>query len=180
MITGTKINLRALEPSDIDLMYSWENDQSIWPVSGTIAPFSRHTMEQFISSAHQDIFTTRQLRLAIDKKKKTGLLAETVGYIDLFDFDPSHMRAGVGILIGKNESRRKGFALESLTLLSTYAFTVLHMHQLYCHIHVNNEPSIRLFSAAGYKLSGELIDWTLINGSWVNVYLMQKICNTIS
>ena len=147
MIQGKKILLRSLETADINLMYEWENDTSIWPVSGTLTPFSRYTMEQFVKLAHQDIYTSRQLRLAIDRKINDQN-TETVGYIDLFDFEPAHMRAGVGILIAKKDFRRKGFALESLQLLSGYAFNILHLHQLYCHVHVNNEASIRLFSSA--------------------------------
>jgi diamine N-acetyltransferase len=173
MISGKNILLRALEPSDISLMYEWENNPEIWPVSGTLAPFSRHTMEQFVNGATQDIYANKQLRLAIDKKSKSS--PPTIGYLDLFDFDPPNRRAGVGILIARQEDRRQGFALESLDLLTNYAFNVLHLHQLYCHVHVNNEPSIRLFSAAGYKCNGELADWTLSNGSWVGVYVMQKI-----
>jgi diamine N-acetyltransferase len=175
MINGKNIVLRALEPSDIDLMYAWENDSDIWPVSGTLTPFSRHTLEQFVNVAHQDIYTNKQLRLAIETKHADKKQNRTIGYLDLFEFDPAHLRAGVGILIADKESRRKGFALESLNLLSGYAFKVLHLHQLYCHIHVNNEPSIRLFSAAGFKCNGEFTDWTLSNGSWVNVYFMQKV-----
>lgn len=175
MLSGTKIHLRALEPYDIDLMYQWENDRSVWPVSGTLVPFSRHTMEQFVKMSHQDIYTNKQLRLAIDQKTHIQETKNTVGYIDLYDFDPSHRRAGVGILIGSIESRRKGLALESLQLLSDYAFKVLHLHQLYCHIHVNNEASIRLFSSAGFVCTGELKDWTLVNGSWINVFIMQKV-----
>jgi diamine N-acetyltransferase len=175
MIPGKNIYLRAVETSDIELMYEFENDVSNWPVSGTLTPFSRRSMEQFVETAHQDIYTNRQLRLAIVSRNENGMSGETVGYVDLFDFEPSHHRAGVGILIGRPEKRRKGFALETLNILAQYAFTVLHLHQLYCHIHVDNEASIRLFSAAGFKLSGELHDWTLINGSWVNVYLMQKL-----
>ncbi|MDQ3050336.1 MAG: GNAT family N-acetyltransferase [Bacteroidota bacterium] len=175
MINGKNISLRALEPSDINLMYAWENDTDIWPVSGTLTPFSRHTMEQFVKVAHHDIYTNKQLRLAIQKKINGGIQGETIGFIDLFDFEPAHLRAGVGILIANKENRRKGFALESLNLLSNYSFRVLHLHQLYCHVHVNNEPSIRLFSSAGYKCNGELADWTLSNGSWVNVYIMQKV-----
>jgi diamine N-acetyltransferase len=174
MIPGKKVNLRALEPSDIQRMYEWENDVNIWPVSGTLTPFSRHTMEQFVTMAHHDIYTNKQLRMAIDRRVTESRIS-TVGYIDIFDFEPAHMRAGVGILIGDVASRRKGIALESLHLLSRYAFNILHLHQLYCHIHVDNEPSIRLFSAAGYKCAGELADWTLTNGSWVNVYIMQKL-----
>ena len=175
MINGKNIALRALEPSDIDLMYQWENDTDIWPVSGTLTPFSRHTMEQFVKVAHQDIYTNKQLRLAIEMKTGSGSKKQTIGYIDLFDFDPAHLRAGVGILVADKQNRRKGYALEALKMLSDYAFNVLHLHQLYCHIHVNNEPSIRLFSSAGYKCNGELADWTLRNGSWVNVYFMQKV-----
>ncbi len=175
MIPGKNIQLRALEPSDIHMMYEWENDQNVWPVSGTLVPFSKNTMEQFVKMAHQDIYTNKQLRLAIDKKSADQIPTETVGYIDLFDFEPAHRRAGVGILIGNISARRQGIALESLNLMSEYAFNILHLHQLYCHIHVNNEASIRLFSAAGYSCNGELKDWTLNNGSWTNVYFMQKI-----
>ena len=40
-IEGRTIRLRAVEPGDVDLMYEWENDCDIWPVSGTTEPFSR-------------------------------------------------------------------------------------------------------------------------------------------
>jgi diamine N-acetyltransferase len=175
MINGKSITLRALEPSDIDRMYQWENDTSIWEVSGTLAPFARYTMEQFVRAANQDIFTNRQLRLAVDLRLDTDPNPVTIGYVDLFEFDPSHMRAGVGILIGDTSYRRQGLGLETLNLLAHYAFTVLNIHQLFCHIHVNNEASIRLFSAAGYALAGELRDWTLRNGNWLNVFVMQKL-----
>jgi diamine N-acetyltransferase len=175
MITGKKIFLRAIEPTDVGLMYRWENDLTIWPVSGTLTPFSRTTVEQFVNMAHQDIYTNKQLRLAIDKFMGDENPPVTVGFIDLFDFEPAHMRAGVGILIGDKESRRQGLAAEALELMTMYAFKILHLHQLYCHIHVDNEASIRLFSAGGYACTGELTDWTLNNGSWTNVYFMQRI-----
>ena len=47
-IEGRTIRLRAVEPGDVDLMYEWENDYDIWPVSGTTEPFSRHQLERFV------------------------------------------------------------------------------------------------------------------------------------
>jgi len=44
MLRGENINLRALEPSDLDVLYNWENDTSIWKVSQTIAPFSKNIL----------------------------------------------------------------------------------------------------------------------------------------
>ena len=40
-IEGRTIRLRAVEPGDVDLMYEWENDYDIWPVSGTTRNRSR-------------------------------------------------------------------------------------------------------------------------------------------
>ena len=38
------IILRALEPEDVELLYTWENDHLIWQVSNTLIPFSRGAM----------------------------------------------------------------------------------------------------------------------------------------
>ena len=57
-IEGRTIRLRAVEPGDVDLMYEWENDCDIWPVSGTTEPFSRHQLERFVER-HQDRKSTR-------------------------------------------------------------------------------------------------------------------------
>ena len=75
-IEGRTIRLRAVEPGDVDLMYEWENDCDIWPVSGTTEPFSRHQLERFVER-HQDIvgvLCDGQLRLIIET-----LLSSTAG-----------------------------------------------------------------------------------------------------
>src|ERR1043166_7160915 len=97
------ISLRALEPSDIDLLYQWENDTDSWLVSNTTTPFSRFVLEQYIATAHLDIYTSKQLRLMVCNPEN-----KAVGCIDLFDFEPLHLRAGIGILIADVTERRKG------------------------------------------------------------------------
>ena len=175
MISGNKVKLRAIEPHDIDLMYQWENDLNIWSVSGTTTPFSKQMMKDFIENSNHDIYTNKQLRLAIDLMESDPDRNPTIGYIDLYDFEPTHRRAGVGILIADQESRRQGFGLEAINLLCEYAFNIIHLHQLFCNIQVDNDASIRLFSSAGFNRNGELEDWTFNNGAWVNVYFMQKV-----
>lgn len=43
MITlkGESVYLRALEPEDLEFIYTIENDQNIWEVSNTQTPYSR-------------------------------------------------------------------------------------------------------------------------------------------
>ena len=93
MLKGENLSMRALEPSDLELLYEWENDSSIWKVSQTLTPYSKHILSKFLENAHLDIFTTKQLRLMI---VKDGL---SIGTIELFDYDPVNSRAGLGILI---------------------------------------------------------------------------------
>ena len=173
MIRGTSVILRALEPHDVNLMMIYENDTEVWPESGTLSPYSRYTLEQFYQSATHDIFITRQLRLAIELISETPQPGRTIGFIDLFEFDPLHRTAGVGILIGDIAERKKGFAYESLMLLTRYSFDVLNMHQLYCHIENSNQASLRLFSKAGFNACGVMRDWIVYNESWHDVTMMQ-------
>jgi diamine N-acetyltransferase len=175
MINGKKVRLRAIEPHDLELLYKWENNTEIWPVSGTLTPFSRKVMQEFIANSREDIYSAKQLRLAIDLNGWDGTDEKTIGYIDLYDFDPSNRRAGVGILVGDLTSRRQGHGLEALKLLCDYSFEILQLHQLFCNIHANNQASLRLFESAGFSCNAELKDWALDKGSWINVMVLQKI-----
>ena len=59
------VNLRALEPTDIDLLYQWENDTSLWTVTDTMAPYSRKLIWQYLNQFDGDVFQTCQLRLMV-------------------------------------------------------------------------------------------------------------------
>lgn len=167
------IILRALEPEDIDLLMLWENDPEIWSYSNTLAPFSRHILKKYIESAANDIYQNKQLRLMIDVQDEED--RKTIGCIDLFDFDPYHLRAGVGILIAEMHNRNKGFGRKSLNLLKDYAFRHLQLHQLYCNIGVSNTVSIRLFESSGFVKSGVKKDWNRTSGGYEDEYFLQCI-----
>jgi len=169
------IKLRAPEPSDLDLLYNWENDEGVWYLSNTLTPFSRDVLKRYLDNAHQDIFQARQLRLMIDIKGNNDDHDKTIGAIDLFNFEPYHLRAGVGILIGDREIRGKGFGSQALELLVNYAFSYLGLHQLYCNIFVENDTSLKLFKSNGFKIIAEKKDWIREGSSWHSEYLLQLI-----
>lgn len=170
LLENERIILRALEPEDLDVLYRWENDASLWQHGNTLTPFSRYVLKEYIASAHQDIYTTGQLRLMI-QSRQTG---EAVGTIDLFDVDPHHRRCGIGVLVDQ-AYRRKGYAGEALSLALTYAFTFLKLKQVYAHVPLNNEASLKLFSLAGFKIAGRLVQWISTPDGFADVYLMQYV-----
>lgn len=170
-LLGEKIYLRALEPEDLDFIYSLENDESIWHVSNTQTPYSKYLIRQYLENAHQDIFEAKQLRLAICKNKTS----ETIGLIDLFDFDPRNNRAGIGIVIHKETDRNSGLGKEALQLLLNFSFNQLQLHQLYANISTTNEASIQLFTTFGFQKIGVKKDWILIHNQYQDEAIFQLI-----
>ncbi|HEX9979791.1 MAG TPA: GNAT family protein [Flavobacterium sp.] len=173
MITlkGENVYLRALEPEDLEFVHAVENDEEIWPVSNTQTPYSKFLVRQYLENAQQDIYEAKQLRLAICRNQN----GETVGLIDLFDFDPPNRRAGVGIIIRSAGHRNSGVGSQALQLLTGFAFSRLNLHQLYANIDLGNEASVALFTKFGFRQCGVKKEWNLVNGSYNDEAMFQLI-----
>ncbi|MCG8806205.1 GNAT family N-acetyltransferase [Tenacibaculum finnmarkense] len=169
-LKGDVLNLRAIEPEDLAFLFAIENNESFWEVSHTQAPFSRFILKQYLENAHLDIYQAKQLRLVIEDKKNQ----KPIGMIDLFDFNPQHKRAGVGILLHP-KYQQKGLAFEALKLLINYCFTHLQLHQLYANITADNKNSIRLFTKHNFKQIGIKKEWIFTNGTYKDEILFQLI-----
>jgi diamine N-acetyltransferase len=169
-LQGNFIKLRALEPEDLEFLFQIENNEIFWEVSHTQTPFSKFVLKNYLENAHLDIYETKQLRLIIEEKSN----ANKVGMIDLFDFNPQHKRAGIGILIHP-DSQQKGFASEALSILIQYAFTHLHLHQLFANILTDNEKSLQLFMKYSFKKVGIKKEWIFSEGKMKDEILFQLI-----
>jgi diamine N-acetyltransferase len=170
ILPSQKINLRALEPEDLEFLYQIENNESFWEVSHTQTPFSKYILKQYLENAHLDIYESKQLRLLIEEKSTKKQL----GMIDLFDFNPQHKRAGVGILIHPN-FQKNGFASEALSLLINYSFSHLQLHQLFANITTDNDKSVTLFKKHHFVKIGIKKDWIISEGKFKDEVLFQLI-----
>ncbi|MFW5792756.1 MAG: GNAT family N-acetyltransferase [Bacteroidota bacterium] len=168
-LKGKKIQLRAMEPKDIDFLFEVENDTEIWNVSNTTSPFSRFYLEEYIRNSHNDIYSEKQLRLIIETH--TG---KAVGCIDLFEFEPKHLRAGIGILITSKE-RKKGYASDAMDVLINYSKEMLFLNQLFCNIDEDNKLSLKLFQEKGFKITGQKLKWIRRADSFKDEYFLQLL-----
>ena len=160
--------LRALEPEDLDILYKWENNAELWKFGSTLAPYSKFALRDYLIDSLHGIMHTKQLRLMAIEKESLAI----VGTTDLFDYDPIHQRACIGILVDV-PFRRKGYGEEILNLTADYAFGILHLNQLYAYIPINNTNSFKLLSKCGYEQSGLLKSWLKTSNGFEDVYLMQ-------
>ncbi|MEX1190785.1 MAG: GNAT family protein [Brumimicrobium sp.] len=172
MLKGEKIFLRQLESSDVSTLLLWENNPSNWRVSETEAPFSLQQMHSYIDNA-SEIRKNKQLRLLICEISS----GDPVGAVDLFDISFKHRRAGIGILIADSAQRGKGFAKESLNIITKYSGEVLELSQLHCLIQDDNSNSISLFEKQGFIKMGEKKNWYFFKGEPIDAYFYQKFLN---
>tara|TARA_B100001175_G_C19500754_1_gene637935 strand:- start:1543 stop:2064 length:522 start_codon:yes stop_codon:yes gene_type:complete len=163
------VSLRAIEPEDIDLLFDLENDVGLWKYSNRLQPYSRDLLQNYIANAHKDIFETRQIKFTISRIDHTA-----VGFIDLFNYEPLHRRAGVGLLI-RNQDQSKGYGGGALDLIRIYAQKYLQLHQLYVNIAEENKISIKLFERQGYSFAGKKKDWNFYEGEYHNENIYQKM-----
>ncbi|MBP1530513.1 MAG: GNAT family N-acetyltransferase [Bacteroidaceae bacterium] len=146
------VELRDLEPEDLDLIHQIENDPQLWPWSEDARPYSRYAIRQYLAEQPGDIFRDRQLRLAIVAD------GEAVGVADLTDFSPRHLRAEVGIVVLRSH-HRKGIATQALQKLAQYAHDRLHLRSLSAFVASDNLPAQGLFRQLGYHEVGSLKRW---------------------
>lgn len=171
-LKGKNTYLRALEPEDLELVYNIENNEAFWEVSAQSTPYSQYVIRQYLENSHKDIYEVKQLRLVI-----CASAGEAIGLIDLYDFDPKQLRAGVGIVIENQKNRGKGYGEQALELLCKYCFTHLGLRQLYAGVGADNFPSRRLFEKSGFRQAGRKKDWNFVNGSFKDELLYQRINN---
>lgn len=173
--TGAKLEneniiLRKPEPEDIEFLFSLENNYNYWFVSDTKTPFSKWQIKLHIEHSIYDIYTNKELRLII-QEKNSGI---PVGVTDLFEFDPIHERAGIGIVINE-KFQKSGYATQALEILINYSFNILNLNQLWCNIDADNYVSIKLFSKSGFVKCGELKSWKKNGKNFSDVNMYQLI-----
>ena len=145
------VKLRQPSIKDLDDLLGWEND--ILKIDHTDMPVF-YTKDQMVIylNGNQDPFMNGQVRYMITIDDMS------IGYIDLYNFDIVHSRAGVGIFIDK-KFRKKGIANKALQTLIEISNKELHLNQLFAEVFQSNKAAKSLFEHAGFKLNGLKKQW---------------------
>lgn len=146
--------LRPVSLNDIDLLYDWENREESLAVNTENKGYSKLEIRMLIlSSMSADINgfgQNKQVRFMIVCD------GETVGTIDLTDYDDGAKSAFVGVLIAEEKHRKKGLASRALMALEQKALG-LNVHILTCYIQDHNQASLALFRKVGFEQKTNLL-----------------------
>ncbi len=170
LLSDEKIFLAAPEPADLEQLFLWENDTSLWNVGNAVAPYSHKQLWDYIETYEADVFKSRQLKFII-KLNDTG---EAVGEIDVFDFDPVNRHASIGVLID-SRFRNKGYASRAVAILCRYCSEHIGMHSLLALTEQENSAAQSLFKKAGFSANGCLKSWIRRGDTYKDVVVLQRL-----
>ena len=170
LLNNNILTLRAMEPTDLDTLYRWENDTALWVASDTCAPYSREALWHYLENYTGDIYAQRQLRLMITLNDDGA----PAGTIDFLNFDPLNNRAELGLFIAE-PFRGKGLGRQALDLLTAYARDHIGLRQLYVYIALDNEVCLKLFDDYGFRRVGTLQSWVKRGSTYRDAALMQML-----
>lgn len=165
------IRIRAVEPSDADLMWSIEKDSSQWLENGLSAPYSRENLIRYASTYSADPYSEGQLRLVIEGKSEQY---SVYGLLDIYDLSAKNHTAFVGIYI-LPEFRRRNIALNTLKMCENYVLNLLNIRILAAKVIDTNTGSATLFEKAGYKKVGVLKSWIQTGKEFHDMLIYEKL-----
>ena len=97
-----------------------------------------------------------------------------IGNIKIGEIHPIHRFGNLGLLIGENDCRGKGYGEEAIRLATKYAFNDLNLNKLVAHIYCTNKDSINAFEKAGYREVGIFERHRFYNGNYINALYVEK------
>lgn len=147
MLGGKLVILCCLERHDLLRNYQWGNNREL---------ISRTGMPPFPKSA-ADI--DRWFENGVDgpNSKVYGIKTrdgEYIGNIELRDIESTSGRAEIGLFLGEENARGKGYGTDAIRTLSRFAFQEMRLHRLYAKILEGNRPAHNAFTRCGFKLEG--------------------------
>lgn len=146
---GQTIRLRAVEPSDAETFYTWNEDSErgraldfLWP------PLSMASVQAWVADQALRQMTEDRFVWIIE-----NLEGVAVGTIDTHHCDRRYGTFSYGIAIAP-EHRHHGYASEAITLILRYYFEELRYQKVTVSVYSYNTPSIRLHERLGFTLEG--------------------------
>ena len=154
-IEGDRLYLSPMNPEDYELYTKWLNDLKTTTCLGNVtSTFGLNVEKEAIER-----FEKEGNHFAIIKKDTDELL----GNCSLFDINHIHDTCEIGIFIGEETDRGKGYGPEAMELILSYGFRILNLNNIMLNVASFNSRGIMAYEKIGFKEMGRRSEAIKIN-----------------
>lgn len=165
-IEGEKVYLSPMNLEDIEKYVKWMNDFSTTDGLGSSSKVTTFESEKSWLINNMD---KKEQQFAIVLKETDKL----IGNCGFCDINHLHQKGEVGLFIGEEENRSKGYGTEALSLLVEYGFNYLNLKNIMLKVFSFNERAIKSYEKVGFKVFGKRTEVYYLNGKWYDEYFME-------
>lgn len=156
-LLGEKVYLSPIPMEDAEKYAMWMNDFGVTDYTGR-----SHTILSLESEKEW---------LENERKKGSCILAivelatdEVMGTISLNSVDNINRTAILGIMIGEDKYRNKGYGTEAIKLLLDFGFNYLNLNSISLALLDVNQRALRCYQKVGFKEYGRQRQCKYVNG----------------
>ena len=165
-IVGERLYLSPMNVEDAETYVNWLNSRNVSDNLGMTASVVRVPGEkEYIESKKSN-----------DYDFSIVLNDDTlIGNISLMHVDNVSGKATLGIFIGDESNRNKGYGTEAIKLLVDYGFNILRLHNIDLNVFDFNEQAIKSYEKAGFKEYGRRHESYFLDGKYHDEISMEII-----
>jgi diamine N-acetyltransferase len=167
------VKLRRVQPSDLNQLLEWENNQAFWTVSERNQRIDAIDMIGFLEEQEGPVFELNQVRWMIQDIFSGRL----IGTLDLYEIDWEQNLAYIGILIASQKDRRKGYATEAISNMERFVVKEWSISCVRARIQEGNTASMRCFRGLDYVEIEKEPKPNRLNGLKFNYLTLEKWLN---
>ena len=167
-LVGEKVYLSPVSANDeaVQKYLTWMNDFGVTDYTGRSTFMAT---EQAEKAWLEDATSGKEYTFSIVLLENDKMVG-TVGFNKI---DNVNRRAVLGIMIGDDEDKSKGYGTEAINLLLDFGFNYLNMHNIVLTVLADNARARRCYEKCGFKLVGREEEAIYINGKYLDKLYMQ-------
>lgn len=164
-LEGKNIYLAPMMVEDAKTYCKWMNDSRVTDgINKTKDVITLENEIEYITESNKQ----GKYFFGIVKKEND----ELIGSCSLHQVDWSNRSAVVGIQIGEETARGKGYGQEVLKVLLNYGFNELGFHNIQLGVYSFNEQAIACYKKVGFKEAGRTREVRWHDGKWYDAITM--------
>jgi RimJ/RimL family protein N-acetyltransferase len=169
MLQGERVRLRALEPTDVDAIWTWHHDHEFHVLDGWIYPSSRKQLADLVDRVTAPRFT--DVWLGIETETAT-----LIGYTTLKRARPEHRSAEFGIAIERGHWDA-GYGTDATRTILRFAFTQMGLHRVELDVLDTNARAQRVYEKVGFQVEGRARESRFRDGRWHDTVRMSILAH---
>ncbi len=165
-VEGERLYLSPVNIEDAETYVRWLSDRSVSDGLGNTAHvFSLSAEREWLQK------NTEEYQFAIVRQRDDTL----IGNCSIRAVSPVHRTAEVGLFIGEESDRGKGYGTEALGLLVDYGFQVLNLNSLMLAVYSFNKQAVSCYRKIGFREIGRRRQCYYLNGTYYDSIYMDLL-----